>query len=92
MFVDDDCYAEVFDTKRIEQTIAAGIEAIFIILGNSDLERQQDPVSRDKLKEIAIHYCNKMLGQIINTRAMTIGTPREFQQRVLTLLKGTWKF
>ena len=35
LFVDDGIYAEVYKRRRIEQAIAASIEAIFIILGKS---------------------------------------------------------
>ena len=59
VFVDDDTYAEVFDIERIEQTIAASIEAMFIILGPSDLTKRQDPVSWDKLEDLTISYCKK---------------------------------
>jgi hypothetical protein len=90
LFVDDDVYAEVFDVKRIEMTIACGIEAIFILLGESDLEKRQDPVSWDKLLEMVIHFINKVLGLIINTRAMTIGVPPEYIQKVLRLMDDHW--
>ncbi len=71
LFVDDDLYAELFDKARVEQTVAAGIGAIFMILGESDLARRQDPISWDKLLEMVIHYKNIALGQLVNTRDMT---------------------
>ena len=37
IFVDNDIYAEIYCWERIEQAIAASIEAIFITLGQSDL-------------------------------------------------------
>ena len=47
VFVDDLVYADIFESNkcRIEQTVAAGIESIFILLGRSDLSKRQDPVS-----------------------------------------------
>eukprot|EP00984_Skeletonema_dohrnii_P026854 scaffold16255_cov75-Skeletonema_dohrnii-CCMP3373.AAC.2 len=45
MFVDDLVYAEVYLRERVEQAIAASIEAMFITLGESDLLRRQDPIS-----------------------------------------------
>ena len=84
-FVDDDVYAEVYDVGRIEQTIAAGIEALFLLLGESDLAKRQDPVSWDKLIEMMIHFRNKILGFIINTRRMTIMTPHDYVQKVVKL-------
>ncbi len=91
LFVDDDVYAEVYDVSRVEQTIAAGIESMFVILGESDLDKRQDPVSWDKLYEMAINFTNKILGQFINTRKMTIETPSEFIAKVVKLLETTWR-
>ena len=47
LFINDSVFAKVYskDRVRIEQTIAAGIEAIFILLGQSDLAKRQDPIS-----------------------------------------------
>jgi hypothetical protein len=90
MFVDDDMYAEVFDKARIERCVAAGIEAIFIILGESEPDKRQDPISWDKLLEMIIHFVNQLLGQIINTREMTVETPPEYVEKVVKLLSSTW--
>ena len=89
-FVDDDIYAEVFDKGRIERCIAAGIESLFIILGDSNLAVRQDPIAWDKLYEMVIHYINKVLGFFIDTRKMTIETPQEFVAKVAKLLSTTW--
>ena len=45
--MDDLIYADVYEETniRMEQAIAAGIEAIFILLGRSDLTKRQDPVA-----------------------------------------------
>ena len=47
LFGDDDVYAEVFDNARarMEQVGAASIQAMFILLGPSDLLGRQDPIS-----------------------------------------------
>ncbi|KAL7523311.1 hypothetical protein ACHAXR_000887, partial [Thalassiosira sp. AJA248-18] len=90
LFVDDDIYAEVFDVERIEQCIAAGIEAIFILLGDSAIDVRQDAISWDKLYEMIIHFINKILGYIINTRKMTIGVPSEYILKVANLMTTTW--
>lgn len=90
LFVDDSVYAEVYErhTKdRIEQTVAAGIEAIFILLGVSDLAKRQDPISFEKMEEMLVSYMNKMLGQIIHTRRLDVGVPREYIAKTLKLLK-----
>ena len=50
MFVDDSIYAKVYEKmrERIEQTVAAGIEAIFIFLCRLELSKCQDSVSFEK--------------------------------------------
>ena len=90
VFVDDDIYLDVFDTVRVEQAISASIEAIFILLGKSDLDFRQDPISWDKLEEMIIATCNKVLGLILNTRNMTISIPDDFIASLNKLLKTTW--
>lgn len=71
-FVDDDIYLDVYDVARIEQAIAASIEAIFVLLGESDLSKRRDPISWSKLEEMFIAPINVVLGQRVNLRAMTI--------------------
>jgi hypothetical protein len=90
MFVDDDVYADIYDVKRIEQAVAAGIESIFILLGESNLRLRQDPISWDKLLEMIIHFRNKVLGLDIDTRKMTIGVPADYLVKVNKLLSTTW--
>jgi hypothetical protein len=53
-YVDDGVYAELFRLLRIQRAVAASIEAIFILLGESDLQLRQDPVSFDKVIEMMI--------------------------------------
>ena len=89
MFVDDSIYADVYnDTRaRLEQAVAAGIEAIFILLGRSDLTKRQDPVSFDKMEDMMVSHLNKVLGQIIDTRLLDVGVPRSYIGDYLRLLK-----
>lgn len=89
-FVDDDVYADVYDTERVEQTIACSIEALFMILGESSLATRQDCVSWDKLEDMIINYKNRILGLYINTRQMTIEVPPEYVAKVAKLLRTTW--
>jgi hypothetical protein len=90
MFVDDDIYADVYCVDRIEQTIASGIEAVFIVLGESAINIRQDPIAWDKLAAMIIHFANVILGQLIDTRKMTIETPPDFISKVVTMLHTTW--
>ena len=86
VFVDDDIYAEVYIRERVEQAIAASIEAMFITLGESDLTRRADPISWDKLIEMTISHFNKVLGMEINTRKMDVGPPPDFVASTMKLL------
>ena len=89
-YVDDGVYAEIMQRVRVEQAMASSIEAIFVLLGESDLLRRQDPVSFDKLIEMMVGYKNRVLGHIIDTRRMTVGTPEPFLREVLQSLDTTW--
>ena len=89
LFVDDSVYADVYnpDRVRIEQTIAAGIEAIFILLGQSDLAKRQDPISFDKMEEMLVSYLNKILGLLVDTRRLDVGVPPDYVRKTLILLR-----
>lgn len=89
-FVDDDLYAEVFDLKRVEQAVAASIVAIFILLGKSDLDKRQDPISFDKMEDLIISWCNIVLRQFIHTSQMTIETPPDYVQATVSLMDRHW--
>lgn len=89
-YVDDDVYSEVFHVGRVKQAAAASIEAVFIMLGESDLERRQDPISFDKMIEMSVSYLNKILGHIINTRTLTVGVPDDFLGQMVESLSTTW--
>ena len=70
MSVDDSIYAKIYEKmrERIKQTVAAGIEAIFILLGCLDLPKRQYSISFKKMEEMMVSYFNKILGKLINTR------------------------
>ena len=88
-FVDDGLIGEVYsaDRNRILRAIAASIEAIFLILGESDLQRRQDPISWDKLLEMVINYANIMLGHHVNTRKMIVSTSNDYLSQTLDMLE-----
>ena len=77
MFVDNIIYAEIYETNqaRIEQTLSAGIEAIFILLGRSELSKQQNSISYEKMEDMMVPYFNKALSQIVNTQKLEVGVP-----------------
>ena len=81
---------EWYDPHRIEHAAAASIEAIFVLLGPSALDKRQDPISFDKLEDMVIGPVNRILGHIVDTLCMTISTPSEFLSEVLTSLTIMW--
>ena len=90
MFVDDDIYAEIYCRERIEQAIAASIEAIFILLGDAAIHERQHPVSFDKLEDTPIDWVNRLLGVEINTRTLAVRTPIEYVQSTTNELATKW--
>ena len=90
LFVDDDLYADIFIIERIEQAVAASIEAIFILLGESDLLHMQDPVSFEKMEDLIVAFRNIILGQVIDTRKMTVQTPAEYVLTTVHELQRHW--
>ena len=80
LFVDNDVYADVYDNARarMEQTGAASIEAMFILLGPSDLLGRQDPISFDKFDEMPMDWQHRILGVDIHTRKLAVRTPVEY--------------
>ncbi|KAL7544775.1 hypothetical protein ACHAWF_013580 [Thalassiosira exigua] len=89
LFVDDAVYADIYERsrERIERTVAASIESMYIILGRSDLSKRQDPISFDKLIEMLISHLNKILGQVIDTRTLDVGVPPDYRRQTVNLLR-----
>ena len=89
LFVDDSVYAEIYedDKIRIEQTVAAGIESIFILLGVSDLAKRQDPISFDKMEAMMLSHFNKILGKLLHTRRLDVGVPESYIHKTASLLR-----
>ncbi len=75
-----------FDSYHIQKAVAASIKAIYILLGESDLSKRQDPVSFDKLEDMPVSYSARILGQNVNTQRMDVETPSEFIANTIRLL------
>jgi hypothetical protein len=90
IYVDDNIYHDVADKHRFEQAIAASIEVIFMLLGESNMVLCQDPISWDKLHELLIAPVNRILGLILDLRPMTISTLPDFITGTINLLRTTW--
>jgi len=90
MFVDDDLYADVCDKTRVEQVGAASVEAIFTVLGHSELAVRQDPISWDKFVKMPVDWRNRALGTDIDTRRLAARTPESYTKRTVAILEKTW--
>jgi hypothetical protein len=90
VYVDDDIYLDVADMRRFKQAIAASIEAIFMLLDESNMALHQDPISWDKLHKLLIAPVNRILGLVLDLCRMTIGTPPDFVASTINLLRTTW--
>ncbi len=85
--MDDNTHCNIFDSYQTQQSVAASIKAIYILLGESDLMTWQDPILFDKLEDVPISYSSHILGQIVNMQCMDIEAPPEFIVNMLRLLK-----
>jgi len=90
VYVDDDIYLDIADPHRFEQAIAAGIEAVFVLLGESDTAFRQDPILWANLHGLVVTPVNRILGLVLDLRRLTVGTPPEFVSATIGLLKTTW--
>jgi hypothetical protein len=72
---------------QILRAVAASIEANFLLLGESDLSKRQDPNSWDKLFEMMVNFANIALGNHVNTRKLIVSIPHSFLADVNKLLE-----
>ena len=70
MFVDDSLFAQI--RRVMPHSMAASIEALYIILGFPDIEIRQDPLSLDKYFESICSFQRIQLGINVNTRRMSL--------------------
>jgi hypothetical protein len=90
VYVDDGIYINFFNVAHIEHTAAASIEAIFILLGPSALDCRKDPISFDKMEEMAIGPIKCILGHVIDTHRLLVDTPVDFLDPLRAKLFTTW--
>ncbi len=77
---------DIFDLYCIRQAVAASIEAIYILLGEPDLHKRQDPISFNKLEDMPVSFSSCILRQIVNIRRMDVETQPEFIADTIQLL------
>ena len=74
----------------MEQAIAASLEAVFILLGETDIMHRHDPISCDKHHGLLVAPADIILGLILDLCRLTVGMPAEFISMIINLLRTTW--
>jgi hypothetical protein len=89
IYVDD---ALMFGWRRthMEMTLAAMIEAIFVVMGEPDTTLRQCPLAMDKWRVLIVKTVQVMLGLIIDTNRLTVAIPPHYIAEVRKLLNSTW--
>jgi hypothetical protein len=75
---------------HMKMVLAATIEAIFVVMGKTEVAVRQCPLAMDKWLELVIGPKQTMLGLIIDTNRLTVAIPPKYLQEVLELLNSTW--
>jgi len=88
IYVDDNLMADT--RRRLPQTLAAAIEAIFVIMGQPNLALRKCAVAMDKWLKLEVHAVQVLLGLLWNTRDMTVGTTPMFRSETCELLQSAW--
>ena len=88
IYVDDNLMADI--RSRMPFTLAAAIEAVYVIMGFPTLALRQCAIALDKWKLLFIAPISILLGILFNTRDMTVSTTQEYRQSTCDLLDSTW--
>eukprot|EP00984_Skeletonema_dohrnii_P011801 scaffold4734_cov123-Skeletonema_dohrnii-CCMP3373.AAC.2 len=85
IFVDDALVASL--CRHMKRLLASLIEAIFNVMGKPDTRVRQNHLAMDKWIGQLVSWRNIFLGLTWDTRALTVGIPREYIDEVSTLIK-----
>ena len=88
IYVDDNMMADI--GRRMPNTLASALEAIYTVMGEPLLRLRQCAVALDKWLKLQVSYCLVLLGLVINTRTMTVGVTDAYRKEVTDLLVNTW--
>ena len=88
IYVDDDMLADT--RSRMHHALAAGLEAIFDLLGWPALLLCQCAAAVKKWKSLQVMHCIVLLGLVFDTRAMTVGITPKHRQEVIDLIELHW--
>ncbi len=82
----DNILAAAVHKKTMERLLAAIIEVIFVVFGQTDITVRQCPLLLEKWKELIVCPKQIILGLIIDTNKMTVGITDEYIQQIRDLL------
>ncbi len=85
IYIDNILAATAF-WDNMTRLLAAVIEAIFVVCGNSDTAVYQCPPSLEEWHELIVGPRQIFLGLVVDTNKMTVGITDEYIQRVHNLL------
>lgn len=88
IYVDDDILADT--RSRMPDTLAAGIQAIFDVLGWPMLALRAIALSVKKWKLLEVAHLAVLLGLVFDTRQLEVGITDEYREEVLQLMETTW--
>lgn len=89
IYVDDALMAAI-GRERMRQTLAAIIEAIFVVMGDDDVALRQCPLAMDKWEALVVGPRQTVLGLIVDTRTLSVSMPPDYIKDVRSLLDSTW--
>ena len=78
------------DCEHMEMTLAAMIEAIFVVMDEPDTAICQCPLAMDKWPELIVKPIQTMIGLVIDTNRLTVAIPQQYVDEVRELLATTW--
>ena len=86
----DDGFVLGLSVAHMKQTLAALIEAIFVVLGLPEIDKRQCPLALDKWVALIVGPVQTFLGLTVNTSRMMVSIPRHYLDEVLVILNETW--
>ena len=86
----DDILIAAAGVDKMKMTLAAVIEAIFVVLGQPEVEKRQCPLAMDKWTDLIIGEEQTALGLKLNTRKLTVSIPKEYLDETLLLIQNNW--
>lgn len=86
----DDGFVLGISAPHMMQSLAALIEATFVVLGIPEIVIRQCPLALDKWIMLIVGPIQTFLGLVVDTNKMMVSIPRHYIDEVLVILNETW--